>query len=146
MESFLVENRDLFMLHSEYHAYWCSNDALSQGLRSQYIGLVQPEYSGLSNRRLYLIDSLVSDKCGYRWQIFFKIHFVAFIKSGVLTDMLISLLFGASISICSCQEPGLRCVYMIIIRTLCRSRCPFQYHIRHFIIRYRKVSRRKFGV
>ena len=45
--------KDLFILHSQYHGCWCPGDARSQGISSQGIGVVIPEYSDISTQNHY---------------------------------------------------------------------------------------------
>ena len=47
-----MEDKDLFILHNQYHGCWCPGDAKSQGINSHDIDLVVPEYFSFSNKRV----------------------------------------------------------------------------------------------
>ena len=52
LKSFIMEDKDPFMLHSQDHGCWWPGDVMDQDISSQGIDLVTPEYSGYSTRRV----------------------------------------------------------------------------------------------
>ena len=50
LKSFLMEDKDLFILYSQYHGCWWPDDTQSQGIISHGSDLVCPKYSGFSTR------------------------------------------------------------------------------------------------
>ena len=52
LKSFLIEEKDSFILYVECHGCWCPGEARIQGISSHGIGLLLPEYSVFSTRRV----------------------------------------------------------------------------------------------
>ena len=42
LKSFLVEDKELFILHGQYHGCWCRGVSRNQGISSNCLGLVNP--------------------------------------------------------------------------------------------------------
>ena len=56
LKSFLMEERNTFIQHNQYHGCWWPGDIRSQGIRSHGIDLFFLEYSSLTTRRVRLDD------------------------------------------------------------------------------------------
>ena len=52
LKSLLVEDKDLFILHGQYHGGQWPNDTRSQGISSLGVDLAIPQYSGFSTWRV----------------------------------------------------------------------------------------------
>ena len=53
LESYLVEDKDLSITHSQYHDCWCPGYISSQGISSHGNDQAKLEYHGVSSRRVY---------------------------------------------------------------------------------------------
>ena len=51
-KSFLIEEKDLFILHNQYHGCWCSDSLHCQGNSGHSIDCAGPEYSSFNIRNL----------------------------------------------------------------------------------------------
>ena len=56
LKSFLIEDKDSFMLLSQHHGCWCPGSRHHRVISSYCIDLVIPEYSGFSTRRVQYIE------------------------------------------------------------------------------------------
>ena len=60
LKSFLKENKDLCILHSQYHGCWCPGDTMSHGINSHGIDLVHINYSNITPEVKPYADEMTS--------------------------------------------------------------------------------------
>ena len=112
LKSFPMEDKDLFILHSQYHGCWWPGDARSQDISSHDIHLVFPEYSSFCVRR---VNSALAAQEGLTFHIAWYLWCSKFIWSfqlysrdalthcplgnlGVILKMQFSIIFYLSVS------------------------------------------------
>ena len=69
-KSFLMEDKGTYILHGQWHGYWCPGDARSQGISGQGIDIDPPEYSGINNRTVNHISAVLAavSRTDYTWR------------------------------------------------------------------------------
>ena len=84
---FLVEEKDLFILHSQYHSCWCPGDKSRQGISSYDIDLVIPEHCFFSSfsTNLYTVTTITGRgrrqvSRSRRWLATGRVWIVGFIR------------------------------------------------------------------
>ena len=78
MKSFLIEDKNLFILYSQYHGYWCPGNARNQGISSHCIDQFTHEFFGFSIKEKELISLFFRSTVIIVWYIFFNTYLFAF--------------------------------------------------------------------